>query len=162
MGTCERINCGYYWKEEWEDFPSCKFHGFGLPPVRLTMNTARMRRIEKSSSFLCKLPIDKPASMWYNSSGGTTGRGRRTRPDFPIATPICKISYTSSDFSYVPDFSRNHRGPIGTSIYSTAPRKADRSSTFHRELPRFNKHMDLETYLKCSHISSHDFTLTLI
>ena len=35
MGTCERINCGYYWKEEWEDFPSCKFHGFGPAPCEV-------------------------------------------------------------------------------------------------------------------------------
>ena len=35
MGTCERINCGYYWKEEWEDFPSCKFHGFGPAPCEI-------------------------------------------------------------------------------------------------------------------------------
>lgn len=27
MSYCERSNCGYYWKEEWEDFPSCHFEG---------------------------------------------------------------------------------------------------------------------------------------
>ena len=53
--------------------------------------------------FLCKLPIDKPALMWYNSSG-PTGRERMWRPDFPIGYPIWKISNTSSDFSYAPGF----------------------------------------------------------
>jgi hypothetical protein len=33
--TCERINCGYYWREEWEKFPSCKFHGFGPAPCEV-------------------------------------------------------------------------------------------------------------------------------
>lgn len=27
MGYCERTNCGYYWKEEGEDFPCCHFTG---------------------------------------------------------------------------------------------------------------------------------------
>lgn len=30
MSYCEEINCGYYWKEEWEDFPSCHFNDFGF------------------------------------------------------------------------------------------------------------------------------------
>ena len=25
MGTCERINCGYWWKEEWEAYPRCHY-----------------------------------------------------------------------------------------------------------------------------------------
>ena len=33
--TCERINCGYWWKEEWEDFPCCKFHGYGPAPCEV-------------------------------------------------------------------------------------------------------------------------------
>ena len=27
MGYCERINCGYYWKEEGEAFPCCHYLG---------------------------------------------------------------------------------------------------------------------------------------
>jgi hypothetical protein len=68
--------------------------------------------------FLYKIPIDKPASMWYNNSGGRPGRLRRRRTEFPIAYPICEIFETSSDFSYTPDFSRKCRGPIG-SPYAT-------------------------------------------
>lgn len=25
MNICERMNCGYWWKEEDEDYPSCHF-----------------------------------------------------------------------------------------------------------------------------------------
>ena len=31
MSYCEQSNCGYYWKEEWEDFPSCHFEGWVAP-----------------------------------------------------------------------------------------------------------------------------------
>lgn len=31
MGYCEEINCGYYWAEEWEVFPSCHFEGWTAP-----------------------------------------------------------------------------------------------------------------------------------
>ena len=27
MGFCERFNCGYYWQEDNEKFPSCHFDG---------------------------------------------------------------------------------------------------------------------------------------
>lgn len=27
MGPCEKRNCGYFWKEEWEDYPTCHFDG---------------------------------------------------------------------------------------------------------------------------------------
>lgn len=32
MSYCEQINCGYYWKEEGEDFPSCHFEGWWKAP----------------------------------------------------------------------------------------------------------------------------------
>lgn len=32
MSYCERSNCGYYWKEEWEDFPTCHFEGWWTAP----------------------------------------------------------------------------------------------------------------------------------
>jgi hypothetical protein len=35
MAYCESSNCGYYWQEEWEDYPSCKFHGFGPAPCEV-------------------------------------------------------------------------------------------------------------------------------
>lgn len=25
-------NCGYYWQEDWEDYPTCKWSKFGLAP----------------------------------------------------------------------------------------------------------------------------------
>lgn len=25
MGPCEKRNCGYFWKEEWEDYPTCHY-----------------------------------------------------------------------------------------------------------------------------------------
>ena len=28
MSYCEQTNCGYYWKEEGEDFPCCHFEGW--------------------------------------------------------------------------------------------------------------------------------------
>ena len=31
MSYCEQTNCGYYWKEEGEDFPSCHFEGLTAP-----------------------------------------------------------------------------------------------------------------------------------
>lgn len=31
MSYCEQSNCGYYWKEEGEDFPSCHFEGWTAP-----------------------------------------------------------------------------------------------------------------------------------
>lgn len=31
MSECEKMNCGYYWKEEGEDFPSCHFEGWTAP-----------------------------------------------------------------------------------------------------------------------------------
>ena len=27
MGPCEKRNCGYFWKEEWEDYPTYHFEG---------------------------------------------------------------------------------------------------------------------------------------
>lgn len=27
MSECEKRNCGYYWKEEDEEYPSCHFEG---------------------------------------------------------------------------------------------------------------------------------------
>lgn len=27
MGYCDSINCGYYWKGEDEDFPTCHYEG---------------------------------------------------------------------------------------------------------------------------------------
>ncbi len=27
MGYCEKINCGYYWQEEGEQYPHCHFDG---------------------------------------------------------------------------------------------------------------------------------------
>lgn len=27
MGPCEKRNCGYFWQEEWEDYPTCHFEG---------------------------------------------------------------------------------------------------------------------------------------
>ena len=36
MAYCADSNCGYYWKEEWEDFPSCKFNGIpGTAPCEI-------------------------------------------------------------------------------------------------------------------------------
>lgn len=32
MNYCEEINCGYYWAEEWEVFPSCHFVGWWGAP----------------------------------------------------------------------------------------------------------------------------------
>lgn len=31
MSYCEQSNCGYYWKEEGEDFPTCHFEGWTAP-----------------------------------------------------------------------------------------------------------------------------------
>lgn len=31
MSYCEQINCGYYWKEDGEDFPCCHFEGWKAP-----------------------------------------------------------------------------------------------------------------------------------
>jgi hypothetical protein len=117
---------------------------------------------ENHQFFLCKLPIDKTCRLWYNKGGGSTGRERQWRPDFPIGIPICEIFATSSDFSYAPDFSRKGRGRSVRHMFYLFPRRADRSTTFRRELPRFNKPTDLETYLKCPHICSHVFTFTPI
>lgn len=32
MSECERSNCGYFWKDEDEDYPRCHFDGFGKAP----------------------------------------------------------------------------------------------------------------------------------
>ena len=32
MNLCADINCGYYWQDEGEDYPSCHFDGFGKAP----------------------------------------------------------------------------------------------------------------------------------
>ena len=26
MNECEKINCGYYWQEEWESHPTCHYN----------------------------------------------------------------------------------------------------------------------------------------
>ena len=31
MNYCDKINCGYYWQEEGEAFPSCHFEGWTAP-----------------------------------------------------------------------------------------------------------------------------------
>ena len=51
--TCERINCGYYWKEEWEDFPSCKFHGFGPAPCEVDDEYGEDEEDENPSCATC-------------------------------------------------------------------------------------------------------------
>ena len=53
MGTCERINCGYYWKEEWEDFPCCKFHGFGPAPCEIDDEFGEDEEDENLSCATC-------------------------------------------------------------------------------------------------------------
>jgi hypothetical protein len=30
--SCADSNCGYYWKDENDDFPRCHFDGFGKAP----------------------------------------------------------------------------------------------------------------------------------
>ena len=80
----------------------------GLPLV----NTMMKKRIKILFFFLCKMPIDKLVSMWYNSSG-STGPRRQAGPDFPIGYPIWKISNTSSDFSYAPGFPVKQLAPAG-------------------------------------------------
>lgn len=36
MGPCEAINCGYFWQEEWEDFPTCHYpYDDGYAPCEL-------------------------------------------------------------------------------------------------------------------------------
>ena len=32
MSECERSNCGYFWKDEDEDYPRYHFDGFGKAP----------------------------------------------------------------------------------------------------------------------------------
>ena len=40
MGYCEKINCGYYWQEEGEKFPSCHFDGpDGWAPCEVEENS---------------------------------------------------------------------------------------------------------------------------
>ena len=31
MSECEKMNCGYYYREEDEDFPRCHFKGWTAP-----------------------------------------------------------------------------------------------------------------------------------
>ena len=31
MSECEKMNCGYYYKEEEDDFPRCHFEGWTAP-----------------------------------------------------------------------------------------------------------------------------------
>lgn len=32
MATCANSNCGYYWKDEDEEYPRCHFDGLGNAP----------------------------------------------------------------------------------------------------------------------------------
>lgn len=32
MNECDRINCGYYYKDVDDDFPCCHFEGWWMPP----------------------------------------------------------------------------------------------------------------------------------
>lgn len=32
MSECERSNCGYFWKDEDDDYPRCHFDGIGKAP----------------------------------------------------------------------------------------------------------------------------------
>ena len=39
MSECEKMNCGYYWKEEGEDFPCCHFEGWVEIVVKVPKET---------------------------------------------------------------------------------------------------------------------------
>ena len=32
MSECEKMNCGYYYKDEHDDFPCCHFEGYWMVP----------------------------------------------------------------------------------------------------------------------------------
>lgn len=38
MSECEKINCGYYYKGEEDDFPCCHFEGYWIAPCEYDDN----------------------------------------------------------------------------------------------------------------------------
>ena len=83
-------------------------------------------------------------------------------PIFRSVPPYAKFLRLLATFHMRPIFPENAGARSVRLICLLVPRKADRSTTFRRELSRFNRPTDLETYLKCSHISSRVFTFTPI
>ena len=59
---------------------------------------------ENHQFFLCKLPIDKLASMWYNSSGDQRALDGRQGPIFRSHTPYAKFQILLATFHMRPIF----------------------------------------------------------
>ena len=104
MGTCERINCGYYWKEEWEDFPFCKFHGFGPAPCEIDDEYGEDEEDFSILLFFCAncLLTSQPQCgiIVVGQRAADEGQGPISRPD----TPYGKFQILLATFHMRPVF----------------------------------------------------------
>ena len=93
--------------------------------------------------FCAVLPIDKPASMWYNRSGVRRAGNECGGPTFRSDTPYAKFLRLLVTFHMRPIF----------------PETAGGRSVRHmrQRALGFNRHMALQRYLNRSNISSCEF-----